>query len=134
CCTFTVTVRCQDCTKLVCPSNIVVDCAGPNGAVVTYNAYVSNTCTGGSAPANCSPASGTTFPPGVTTVCCTNTIAGTAAQTCCFDVTVRRDVVPPDINCPSNIYILCAKPNGARATWKVDAKDNCDPAPIVTCT
>src|SRR5207249_3091518 len=73
CCTFTVTVRCPtDCVRVVCPSNIVVDCGGPNGAVVFYKAYGTNICTGTEVAVNCAPPSGSTFPPGVTTVCCTN--------------------------------------------------------------
>jgi hypothetical protein len=133
CCTFTITVRCPtDCVQIVCPSNIVVECAGPNGAPVVYNAYAINTCTGALLPVNCSRPSGSFFPPGLTTVCCTNNTGG-VIQTCCFDVKVNRDTIPPIIVCPTNIYVLCSKPNGTRVNFKADATDNCDPAPVVTC-
>jgi hypothetical protein len=134
CCSFTITVRCDDCTKLICPSNVVVNCAGPNGAQAFYDAYVLNTCTGAIQPASCSRPSGSFFPPGVTTVCCTNLSSpSTAPQFCCFDVTVRRDTQPPVITCPSNIYVLCATPNGAKVNYTVGVTDACDPAPSLTC-
>jgi hypothetical protein len=52
---------------------------------------------------------------------------------CCFEVDVRRDAQPPVINCPSNIFILCAKPNGTKVAYTVTATDNCDPTPSITC-
>ena len=133
CCSFTVTVRCPDCVRVVCPSNIVVDCAGPDGALVTFNAYGTNLCTGGVLPVICSRGSGSFFPMGVTTVCCTNVVSGAAPLWCCFDVTVRRDTQPPVINCSSNIYIFCAKTNGVRVNYIVTVSDNCDPSPTLTC-
>ena len=133
CCSFTVTVRCpNDCIKVVCPSNIVVDCAGPNGALVNFQAYAIDDCTGGILPVICSRAPGSFFPPGTTTVCCTNATAG-ALQWCCFDVTVKRDTEPPVINCSSNIFIFCARPNGVKVNYNVTASDNCDPSPTITC-
>ena len=134
CCSFTVTVRCQiDCVRVICPSNILVNCAGPNGALVTFNAYGTNLCTGGLVPVLCSQSSGSFFPIGVTTVCCTNVVSGAVPQWCCFDVIVRPDTKPPVINCSSNIYILCAKPIGAKVSYTVTATDDCDPAPSLTC-
>jgi len=136
CCTFTVTVRCpsNDCVHIVCPHDIFVDCASPNGAVVNFDAYGTNTCTGARLPVVCSQPSGSVFPPGITHVCCTNTPSTSAAlQWCCFDVIVRPDTIPPVINCPSNIFIFCAKPNGTRVEYKPTATDNCDAAPTITC-
>src|SRR5207247_3765503 len=122
-----------NCVQVICPSNIVVDCAGPNGAVVYFNAYGTNICTGGLVPVICSRPAGSFFPLGTTTVCCTNTTSGTVPQWCCFTVTVRPDTKAPVINCPSNIYILCAKPNGTKVDYVVTASDDCDPAPTLTC-
>src|SRR5205814_6193651 len=36
-------------------SNIVVNCAGPNGAVVSYKPYATNICTGAELPLVCTP-------------------------------------------------------------------------------
>ncbi|MDB6035832.1 MAG: hypothetical protein JWM16_6170, partial [Verrucomicrobiales bacterium] len=134
CCNFTVTVRCpaNDCTRIVCSTNIVVSCAGPNGAPVNYNAYATNYCTGGILPVTCSRPSGSFFPLGITTVCCTN-VSNNATQWCCFEVKVGRDTQPPVINCPTNIFILCAKANGTKVAYTVTATDNCDPTPTITC-
>jgi len=133
-CCFKVTVICQtDCFHVVCPSNITVNCAGPNGALITFNAYGTNSCTGAVTPLACSQASGTFFPPGVTTVCCTNAVAGAVPQWCCFDVIVRPYTKPPVINCSSNIYILCGQPRGAKVEYVVTASDDCDTAVNLTC-
>lgn len=135
CCTFDVIVECcppTNCVQVVCPSNIVVRCAGPNGADVPYTAYATNVCTGGSSPVSCYPPPGF-FPPGNTQVCCTNTAAG-FADYCCFTVTVLPDTIPPVITCPSNIYVLCAATNGMKVSYHPTAADDCDPAPTLTCT
>jgi len=134
CCSFKVTVRCPtDCIRVICPSNIVTECAGPNGAFVKFEAYGTNFCTGGIFPVICSVPAGSFFPIGTTTVCCSNAPAGAVPLWCCFDVTVKADTQPPVINCPSNIYVLCARPIGAKVEYVVTASDNCDPAPNVSC-
>src|SRR6185295_8659234 len=68
---------------ITCPSNVVTN-SGPNqnGATVTYPAPGT---TGTCGTVNCSPASGSFFPAGVTTVTCTTT----AGPSCNFTVTVR---------------------------------------------
>src|SRR5207237_1162388 len=134
CCKFTVTVRCpNDCIRIFCPSNMVVDCAGPNGALVTFDAYGTNTCTGGLFPVICSRGSGSFFPIGTTTVCCTNATSGAVNLWCCFDVTVNRDRQPPVIHCPTNITVLCAPRNGTKVNYNVTASDDCDPSPMIAC-
>ncbi len=73
----------QSCT-LTCPANIVVP-ADPSqaGAVVNYPAA---TATGACGVVGASPASGTFFPSGVTTV----TVTGAGGATCSFTVTVGQ--------------------------------------------
>jgi hypothetical protein len=72
-----------DCGGITCPANIVTNSApGQNGAVVTYPAP---TATGSCGTITCTPASGSTFPAGVTTVNCSST----AGPSCSFTVTVR---------------------------------------------
>jgi subtilisin-like proprotein convertase family protein len=80
-CTFDVTVT-SPCT-ITCPANISQNSdPNQNGAVVNYPAP---STTGSCGTINCSPASGSFFPDGTTTVTCTST----AGPGCNFTVTVR---------------------------------------------
>lgn len=84
------------CTSVTCPTNITQP-NDPNqcGAVVSYSAPT----TGGSCDAvNCSPASGTVFLVGTTTVTCTPA----TGPSCSFTVTVN-DTQNPGITCPADI-------------------------------
>src|SRR6185503_10747457 len=76
------------CTSITCPANITAS-NDPNqcGAVVTYPAP---TPTGSCATITCSPASGSFFPVGTTTVTCTST----AGPTCSLTVTVNDTQAP----------------------------------------
>jgi hypothetical protein len=69
------------------PGPMTANATSPGGAVVTFS--VSATDNSGAASVTCSHASGSTFPPGVTTVTCTAAdLAGNDASTT-FTVTVR---------------------------------------------
>lgn len=72
--TYRVTVRDIDGPKLSLPSNLIVNATSPSGAAVTYAASASDI---GAPPAtlSCSPASGSTFAIGQTTVNCKATDA-----------------------------------------------------------
>ncbi|MEK7833335.1 MAG: HYR domain-containing protein, partial [Acidobacteriota bacterium] len=80
-CSFTVTVI--TCTSITCPADIFVGTTG-NSSVVTYSLPVAN---GNCGTITCSPASGSTFNVGTTTVSCSSSIGN---QTCAFNVTVNR--------------------------------------------
>src|ERR1043166_3197355 len=101
-CTFSVIVTCPGTTDIVCPPDITIRCASPTGAVVNYTVSGTNGVT--PSPFTCSPASGSVFPSGVTTVCCG--FQGAPAPYCCFKVTVVPDDIPPRIVCPSNIVVI----------------------------
>jgi hypothetical protein len=108
---------------ITCPANITKS-NDPNqcGAVVTYPAP---TTTGTCGTVTCSPASGSFFPVGTTTVTCTTT----AGPSCTFTVKVN-DTQPPTITCPANITST-AKASCPIATSNVVtypppvASDNC---------
>jgi hypothetical protein len=75
--------------SLTVPAAIAVDATSPAGAGVTYSAAANDLVDGAVAPA-CSPASGSVFPIGTTTVSCTATDAhGNASQAKTFDVHVK---------------------------------------------
>jgi subtilisin-like proprotein convertase family protein len=119
--------------SLTCPANVTV-ANDPNqcGAVVNYPAPT----TTGSCTVTCTPASGSFFPAGTTTVTCSNT-GGTPS--CTFTVTVN-DTQPPAITCPASVAAITAPPavGCVAATSAVvnyttpKATDNC-PGVTVSC-
>jgi hypothetical protein len=113
------------------PQPITAEATSAAGAVVTYTA--SATGADGSEPVSCTPASGSTFPLGLTVVHCvaTDSFGGSTAAT--FDVTVV-DTTPPSIVVPQGINTYTASPNGTNVSFTVTASDLVDPSPVVTCT
>ncbi len=116
----TTTVQCLACVTctIACPADISVS-NDPNqcGAVVTYPAP---TTTGSCGTITTSPASGSFFPVGSTTV----TATSTAGPTCTFTVTVT-DNQSPAITCPAPVTVNCASAVPAPNTASVTATDNC---------
>jgi subtilisin-like proprotein convertase family protein len=123
-CTFTVTVNDVQPPVITCPANIVVSNApGTCGAVVNYTVTATDNCPG--VTVSSTPASGSTFPVGTTTVTSTATDAAGNTATCTFTVTVN-DVQPPVITCPANIVVSNAPGTcGAVVNYTVTATDNC---------
>ena len=126
--TTSAPVCCAQACTLSCPANITVS-NDPNqcGAVVNYPGPAT---LGSCGTVVCSPASGSLFPTGTTTVTCTST----AGPSCSFTVTVN-DTQAPDITCPANIR-QSADPgmNGAVVNYSSPtATDNC-PSVITQCS
>lgn len=93
---YSARVSLAGCAGIACPpnktqSNDTNQC----GAVVIYASAIPN---GDCGTITCSPASGSFFPVGATTVTCTSSLG----PTCTFTVTVQ-DTQPPSITCPANI-------------------------------
>jgi sugar lactone lactonase YvrE len=70
------------------------------------------------------------FPVGTNVVTCTASNA-TGSTSCSFTVLVR-DVVPPMIDCPSNLIAYALSSNGTVVNFTVTASDQCSPSPQVT--
>ncbi|HYT59935.1 MAG TPA: HYR domain-containing protein, partial [Haliangiales bacterium] len=105
-CSFQIIVRDTEKPAIGnCPANIVTgNDPGQCGAVVTFAApTATDNCPG---PINlvCSPASGSFFPTGTTTVTCTATDRAGNNSSCSFTVTVN-DSEPPKITCPTDIVV-----------------------------
>lgn len=128
-CSFNVTVTNNVPCTIVCPANLTVaNDADQCGAEVSY---ASPTTTGncGDAP-SCTPASGSFFPIGTTSVTCVTD----AGPQCSFTVTVN-DTQAPTLACPAN---LTAATTAGQCSAVVSfapptATDNC-PGATVSCS
>ena len=129
-CSFTVTVNDTQPPSITCPANITQS-TDPNlcSAIVSYPApTVSDNCPGVGAPV-CSPASGSIFPKGTTTVTCTVSDAASNTSTCSFTITVN-DTQPPTITCPANVTavsaVSCPPTSSSAVTYPPPTvSDNC---------
>jgi len=102
------------------PANIVAEAASAAGAVVTFSASATDLIAGALTP-TCSPASGATFPLGVTTVNCSAS-DGTNTGTASFTVTVQ-DTVDPTITISASPMLLWP-PDGSQVTVTVSGITN----------
>ena len=120
---FTVTVQDTTAPALTLPANITKEATGISGAVVTYSASARD-LVDGSVAVNCSPASGSTFAPGVTTVHCSATDAADNAATGSFTVTVafttKGFYQPVDMTPPSSAIVWNTVKNGSTVPLKFE--------------
>jgi len=126
-CVGTVTVVDNSPPAVSCPASQTLDTC-EDGAAATFQASASDNC--GSAPVNCSRASGSTFPVGQTPVACSTTDGSGNSASCNFTVTVRADATPPTISCPAPIVINACVEGGPVAHFNVGSADNCGLAPV----
>jgi hypothetical protein len=105
------------------------------GAIVTFTASASDP-TDGSDPATCSPASGTRFAIGATTVTCTATDSGSLTGTATLTITVTEPVVlpAPTIHVPADITVDATSPAGASVPYTVTAADPAGGSDPVSCS
>ena len=99
-------VKVQDTTApvIVPHDDVTEEATGPDGANVDYTSPVTSDAVDGNSTANCSPASGSTFELGDTTVTCTaQDAAGNQATPSTFEVTVEDTIRPTDIQFVGNI-------------------------------
>jgi hypothetical protein len=131
--TFNVTVVDTTAPTLELPTLEPVEATGPNGAIVTYTATAKD-LVDGSFPASCTPASGSEFALGPTTVTCdAKDKAGNAAKAGTFIVTVQ-DKTAPKLTVPADMSIKATGADGAKVTYTAIATDAVDTDPTVTCT
>jgi hypothetical protein len=133
-CQFSVVVN--DCEKPVvtCPDPITTcNDAGVCTATVSFTATALDNCDGVITP-TCSPASGSSFAVGQTTVTCSATDKAGKTGTCSFTVTVN-DCEKPVVTCPGPITMTAgACSTVAKVTFTASALDNCDGVLTPTCS
>ncbi|MDP9193452.1 MAG: HYR domain-containing protein [Acidobacteriota bacterium] len=105
------------------PYDITAEATGPDGARVTFSGGDEDE-DGRPGSGGCSPAPGTTFPLGATTVTCPS---GN------FTVTVV-DTTPPALNVSAGITAVATSPAGAVVTYGVTASDLVDGSVAVSCS
>jgi HYR domain len=116
--------------EITCPADITQNTdPGLCSAVVTFAATATDDC--GAVNVSCTPASGSVFPKGTTTVTCAATDSANQKDTCDFDVTVN-DTEPPKINCSAaNSSLWPPNHKMVNVGLTVAASDNCSgPLPI----
>jgi hypothetical protein len=109
---------------ITCPPNMSVSTeVGECSTVVNYNASASDNCAG--TLISYSPASGTSFNVGTTTVTATATDAAGNESECTFTLTVSDDE-DPVITCPSNLSVSADVGECNKAvSYSANASDNC---------
>jgi len=117
---------------LTLPGTIRIDSTSNAGAVATFSASAVDAISGPAA-VTCSPASGTPFPIGTTTVSCSARDWKQNPATGSFQVVVA-DVTAPSISVQPTAQTLDATgPGGAVATFTATATDFAPAQPTVTC-
>jgi hypothetical protein len=114
------------------PANVSAEATGPQGAVVIYSAGADGSGDDENGRpidnANCSPASGATFPIGTTTVNC----SATTGETGSFQVIVA-DTRGPSLHLPRD-FTVQGTSQGAAVTYSATAEDKVDGAVSVHCS
>ncbi|MFN8165954.1 MAG: HYR domain-containing protein [Bacteroidia bacterium] len=127
-CSFTVTVADNENPVITCPANMSVSAdAGQCGAVVNFAVSATDNC---SATVVSTPASGSFFALGTTTVTSTATDAS-GNTTCSFDVTVS-DNENPVITCPQTCRYRQMQVSAVVVNFAVSATDNCSATVVST--
>ncbi len=133
---FNVTVTDSTAPVVSVPAaTVVVEQQGAAGATVNYSALVGAVDNIDPSPGlACSPASGSTFPAGLTTVTCIATDADGNSSAASFDVNVE-DTIAPALTAPTGtINVERENSTGAVFTYVVSANDTADPSPVLSCS
>lgn len=129
---FDVKVEDTTAPTLSLPDNITAEATGASGAAVSYSASATDIVDGDISP-NCSPASGSTFPLGTTTVNCSAADTRSNSTSGSFTVTVQ-DTTAPSLTLPGDISVPATGPSGASVSFTVTASDLVDATPTVNCS
>ena len=127
-CSYTVTVNDTQPPVITCPSNITVsNTVGQCSANVSFAATATDNC--GTATLSYSPASGSLFSVGTTTVTATANDGHGNTASCTFTVTVN-DTQAPVVTCPANIVVSNTHDQcGAKVCYTTPVVvENCIPA------
>jgi hypothetical protein len=129
-------IKVQDTTppEISAASNVTAEATGASGAAVNYTSPTATDSVGPASPTvTCAPASGSTFPLGISTVNCSATDAAGNTANKSFNITVV-DTTPPTLALPADMLVQATGSSGAVATFSASASDLVDGSVTVTCT
>ena len=122
---FTVTVSDTTAPRLSLPRDFTVVTTSPSGQAVTYVASATD-LVDGSVSISCSPASGSVFPLGTTSVSCSASDSRGNSATGSFNITVATTPPPPG---NPDLTAEATGPDGARVTFNTGDPDDGDGRP-----
>jgi hypothetical protein len=117
---------------LAVPSDMTKEATSSAGAIAEFNSSANDTIDGPIDPI-CTPASGSTFPLGTTTVACSVTDSHNNTASGSFTVTVQ-DTTAPALTVPSDKSVSTKSKTGAKVTYVANATDIVDGPLAVICT
>ena len=112
------------------PSGVTAEATSAGGASVVYEATATDDVDGSVTPV-CTPASGATFPLGLTSVNCSATDSAGNSAPGSFDVNVV-DTTPPQLVAPPDVAVEATGPLTAVVLGTPTATDLVDPSPAVS--
>jgi hypothetical protein len=132
--TFQVDVVPNTPPHLSLPSDITLEATSPAGAIATFTASATDAEDAVPPTPSCSPAAGSTFGFGTTTVACTVTDGGGLTDKGSFKVTVQDTTAPALVGMPANVSLNTGDPTGTTLTYTPPtATDAGDSSPTVGC-
>jgi hypothetical protein len=132
-CSFQVTVTDTTPPAINCAANVRVTLPpGRKDMRVDFDAPRASDSCGQTPAVTCTPASGTIFPLGTTSVTCKATDSGNLTSQCQFQVTVIEGT-PPVVSCPGPIEVECQGGGGMNVNFTATATDDTDPSPVILC-
>jgi HYR domain len=133
--TGTVTVQDTTPPTVTVPANITTSTDNPGGKAVTYGDATANDIVDGPLTPTCSPASGSNFPVGTTTVTCSATDSHGNTGSASFTVTVSlNDTIPPVVTVPADFSVETESSAGTTVTFSASANDDKDGPLTPTCS
>lgn len=126
--TFHVTVGTIPPPTLTLPGTIIVEATSGEGTPVSYSATADQGAT-----VSCSPASGSLFSLGTTTVYCTATNSQGGTSSGSFSVIVR-DTTAPVLTLPADFTVQAMTSGGEIVTYVTSVTDNFDNSLVADCS
>jgi peptidoglycan/xylan/chitin deacetylase (PgdA/CDA1 family) len=127
-----VTVKIDLTAPILTLQSLTVEATGSRGAPVSYTASASDSLSGLDT-FSCTPASGSMFPLGKSTVSCSAKDKAGNALNGTFSVTVQ-DKTPPVLTVPADMIVEATSSKGAAVTFTASAVDLVDGSLTPTCT